>query len=128
MVFLYLAFRSYIIFQGRLVPLVECLEASQDTIVLFVLPLLVSYLDSVRRTRQSLLRQVYLLKSGAVPLYKVLQRFDLADKSLLIARILTEVIGHELLLGRLHNLVQIGATLANQRIKTADVSFENFSI
>ena len=42
MVFLYLAFRSYIVFQRRLVSLVKSLEASQDTIVLFVLPLLVS--------------------------------------------------------------------------------------
>ena len=63
-----------------------------------------------------------------MPLCEVLERLDVADKSLLVVRILNEVIAHELLLGRLHDLIQICATLSDIRIETANISLENFLI
>ena len=105
MFFLNLPFRSHVVFQRGLIPLIERLEANQDAIVLFVLALLVSNLHSVRWATQPLLYQVDLLERGAVPLREVLKRLNVADKSLLVVRILDEVIAHELLLGRLHYLI-----------------------
>ena len=61
-----------------------------------------------------------------MPLREVLKRLNVADKSLLVVRILDEVIAHKLLLGRLVYLIQICAALADVRIETANVSLENF--
>ena len=55
MVFLNLPFRSHVVFQRGLIPLIERLETDQDAIVLFVLALLVPNLHSVRWATQPLL-------------------------------------------------------------------------
>ena len=82
-------------------------------------------LDAMGRALQPLLHQAYLLECGAVSLHEVLKWLDITDDLLLTVSVLAEVVGHELLLGWLHDLIKIIPALPTERIKAADVSFEN---
>ena len=62
MIFLNLPFRSHIVLNWRLIPLVKSLETDQDTVKLLVLTLLVSDFHSVRWATQPLLNLANLLK------------------------------------------------------------------
>ena len=69
-VFLDLAFGAHLVFNGRLVVLVERFKASKDPIELLVLALLVAHLDAVWRPLDALVCHRDLLQRAAVPLHE----------------------------------------------------------
>ena len=80
--------------------------------------------DSVGWSSQPLLHRADLLKCRTVPHDEVLERFNVANEPLLAVRVLHEVIAHELLFSRLHDLIQVSTALSTERVETADVPLQ----
>lgn len=97
------------------------LKAGQHSVELLVLALLVAHFDAVRGSDHFLLNVVDAGQIRAVSLNKRLKRLYVANAALSSLLILREVIGHELLLGRLRHLLHVGVWIPN-------VAFEHLLI